>query len=91
MDEWTDGELARLRSLAEAGPSVSDMARELGRSEAAIRERLAIEQARRRATPAKAASGAALEWNGPDEEGDVPPPTGRADDDPAAWVHSDRS
>ena len=29
------------------------------------------------------------DWLGPDEEGDVIPPTGRPDDDSAAWVHVD--
>ena len=27
---------------------------------------------------------------GPDEEGDVPPPEGPAQDDSAAWVHGDQ-
>lgn len=27
------------------------------------------------------------DWMGPDEEGDVIPPTGRPDDDSSAWVH----
>ena len=27
------------------------------------------------------------DWMGPDEEGDVLPPTGRPDDDSGAWVH----
>ncbi|MGF7148897.1 hypothetical protein FHS96_002525 [Sphingomonas zeicaulis] len=27
------------------------------------------------------------DWMGPDEEGDVIPPTGRPDDDKSAWVH----
>lgn len=79
-DHWTSGEIEILMGLATAGRSPAEIAPRLGRTEASVRARLALEDAR----PA-----APLEWNGPDEEGDVPPPTGRADDDPAAWVHSD--
>jgi hypothetical protein len=53
--------------------------RRLGRSEAAVRAQLDREP------PITAPP---LEWNGPDEEGDVLPPAGRIDDDPSAWVHS---
>lgn len=78
-DHWTSGEIEILRSLATAGRSPAEIAPRLGRTEASVRARLALEDGR----PA-----APAEWNGPDEEGDVPPPTGRAEDDPAAWVHS---
>ncbi|KQX19281.1 MULTISPECIES: hypothetical protein [unclassified Sphingomonas] len=80
-DEWTSGEIEILRGLAAAGRSPAEIAPRLGRSEASVRAQLSLEDGRPAAPP---------EWNGPDEEGDVPPPTGRASDDPAAWVHSDR-
>ena len=89
-EEWTSAELARLQSLDAEGVSVSGIAASMGRSAAAIRDQLPIVRARQGAVPIPVKPGAGgLEWNGPDEEGDVPPPTGRSDDDPAAWVHSD--
>lgn len=80
QDQWTSGEIEILRGLAAAGRTPAEIAPRLGRSEQAVREQLD-----RESPP----SVAPLEWNGPDEEGDVLPPTGRAGDDPAAWVHSD--
>lgn len=80
QDRWTSGEIEILRGLAAAGRTPAEIAPRIGRSEQAVRARLDRE------SPLSAAP---LEWNGPDEEGDVQPPTGRADDDPAAWVHSD--
>jgi hypothetical protein len=79
-DQWTSGEIEILRSLAAAGRSPAEIAPRLDRTESSVRAQLAQEDSQ----PAP------LEWNGPDEEGDVPPPTGRDDDDPAAWVHIDR-
>lgn len=79
-DQWTSGEIEILRSLAAAGRSPAEIAPRLGRTEVSVRAQL-DRVAAIRAAP--------LEWNGPDEEGDVLPPTGRADDDPSAWVHSD--
>jgi predicted transcriptional regulator len=79
-DRWTSGEIEILRGLAAAGRSPDEIAPRLGRTETSVRAQLARE---------KAPSATPPEWNGPDEEGDVLPPTGRADDDPAAWVHSE--
>lgn len=81
VDRWTSGEIEILWGLAAAGRSPAEIAPRLGRTEASVRAQLALEKAPTVAKP---------EWNGPDEEGDVLPPSGRADDDPAAWVHSDR-
>jgi hypothetical protein len=80
QDQWTSGEIEILRGLAAAGRTPAEIAPRMGRSEQSVRERLDRE------SPPSAAP---LEWNGPDEEGDVQPPTGRADDDTGAWVHSD--
>jgi len=91
-EEWTAADLQRLQRLDAAGMSIADIAHELGRSDAAISDHLAIVRARAGSIPTPLADKATeLEWNGPDEEGDVPPPTGRQADDSAAWVHSDKN
>nr|WP_047169876.1 hypothetical protein [Sphingomonas sp. Y57] len=81
LDTWTSGEIEILRSLAAAGRSAAEIAPRLGRTESSVVAQLSREMVLPPSAP---------EWNGPDEEGDVVPPIGRADDDPAAWVHSDR-
>lgn len=85
--EWTDADLALLQSLDAAGAPMEQIARRLGRTEEAIVSHLPIVRSREGTLPIPQRSPADNEWHGPDEEGDVPPPTGRADDDPAAWVH----
>ncbi|MGH6782273.1 MAG: hypothetical protein ACREB5_09225, partial [Sphingomonadaceae bacterium] len=67
------------------------MARRLGRSEAAIADHLAIVRARTGAVPfpGERIHGTDQDWRGPDEEGDVPLPDGKRATDPSAWVHID--
>lgn len=86
--EWTDAELAELQRLDGAGHDADRIADLLDRSTDEIRDHLSIVRAREGSVPGP--DPADLEWNGPDEEGDVPPPSGRADDDPGAWVHSEQ-
>lgn len=88
--EWTDADLALLQSLDAAGTPIARIARRLGRDEAAVEDHLVIARARKATIPTPEPAASAPEWNGPDEEGDVPPPSGRRDDDRAAWVHADR-
>jgi len=85
--EWTDVDLALLRRLDSAGHGIGEIARRMDREEASILDHLSVLRAREGEIPGP--DPAALEWNGPDEEGDVAPPTGRAEDDPSAWVHSE--
>ena len=86
--EWTDADLALLQSLDAAGTPLAQIARRLGRSEAAIEDHLTIVRARHGTLPVPEAEPGPPSWHGSDEEGDVRPPEGgRADDDPAAWVH----
>jgi len=83
--EWTEEYRNELRRLDRSGATVRAIADELGRSEGDVANALA---AIRRSDARQNADPSQLEWNGPDEEGDVQPPSGRPDDDPAAWVHS---
>jgi len=85
--EWTNADLALLQSLDAAGTPIQQIARRLGRTEDAIVSHLPIVRSRKGTLPIPQPAAGDPEWHGPDEEGDVPPPTGRADDDPAAWVH----
>ena len=85
--EWTETDLALLQSLDAADEQLAMIARRLGRTEDAIVAKLPVARARQPTLPIPIRDDAGG-WLGPDEEGDVPPPTGRAEDDPAAWVHS---
>lgn len=85
---WTETDLALLQSLDAADTPLAMIARRLGRSEDALVAKLPEARARRQTLPTPGREGT-VNWNGPDEEGDVTPPTARDDDDPAAWVHSD--
>lgn len=89
--EWTDTDLDLLQSMDAAGLPIDQMARRLGRDAAAIEGRLPIVRARRGAVPfpGERVHRERDDWEGPDEEGDVPLPDGRRADDPAAWVHID--
>ncbi|PTD20007.1 hypothetical protein CV103_12605 [Sphingomonas fennica] len=89
--EWTDTDLDLMQSMDAAGMAPDVIARRLGRSEAAIRDHLPIVRARTGAVPYPGESPRrpGQDWQGPDEEGDVPLPDGRRADDPAAWVHID--
>lgn len=89
--EWTDADLALLHSLDAAGVPIAQIARRLGRDAASIEARLPIARAREGSIPVPDARIAAPEWNGPDEEGDVSPPSGRDAADWAAWVHIDKA
>jgi hypothetical protein len=86
--EWTDTDLALLQSLDAADTPLAMIARRLGRSEDALAAKLPEARARPQTLPIphRDAEG---EATGPDEEGEVPPPTGREADDLAAWVHND--
>lgn len=86
--EWTDADLAILQSLDAAGTDLSIIARRLGRSDDATADKLPIARARLNPLPTPAAGPDDKdEWLGPDEEGDVEPPSGLNDADPSAWVH----
>lgn len=91
---WTDTDLDILQSMDAAGLPIDQMARRLGRSEADIGDHLAIVRARTGAVPFPGErvhhadeDRAERSWEGPDEEGDVPLPSGGRADDSAAWVH----
>ncbi|WP_340316532.1 helix-turn-helix transcriptional regulator [Rhizorhabdus argentea] len=88
--EWTEADLELVQRLDVAGASVAEIARRLGRSEHAIRDHLPIVRARL-GTPPTPRGGDNEEqgWFGPDEEGDVPPPSEGQQDKLAAWVHND--
>ena len=88
--EWTDADLALLQSLDAAGVPLDQIARRLGRETAAIEDHLAIARAREATIPAPIAAPGPADWNGPDEEGDVTPPSEGRADDAAAWVHADK-
>jgi hypothetical protein len=86
--EWTDADLDLLQSLDAAGTSSEQIARRLGRSVEAIEAHLRVAREREGILPVPQRDPDEGDWNGPDEEGEVQPPTGRPLDDPAAWVHS---
>lgn len=88
---WTATDLDLLQSMDAAGLPIDQMARRIGRDEAAIRECLPVVRARLRDIPfpGERIHHKDQDWHGPDEEGDVPLPDGRRADDPAAWVHTD--
>ena len=88
--EWTDADLALLQSLDAAGVPIEQIARRLGRDAEAVESRLPIARGRKATIPVPEARIADPEWNGPDEEGDVNPPSGRDAADRAAWVHIDK-
>lgn len=89
--EWTDADLDLLQSMDAAGLPIDQMARRLGRDKAAIEDHLPIVRARTGAVPfpGERVPRSHQDWEGPDEEGEVPLPDGRRADDPAAWVHID--
>ncbi|WP_129586168.1 hypothetical protein [Sphingomonas montana] len=89
--EWTRMDLDLIHSMVEGGGTTEQIARRLGRTEADIDAILPTALARDSAVPVQDAGHGANKWFGADEEGDVPPPTGRPLDDPAAWVHTDDS
>ncbi len=86
--DWTETDLALLQSLDAADTPLAMIARRLGRPEEALVAKLPEARARPQTlpTPWRDEEDEAVS---PDEEGEVPPPTGRDGDDPAAWVHSD--
>lgn len=86
--EWTDTDLALLQSLDAGGTPIDQIARRLGRDEAAVRDHLTIVRARNGPVPFPGEGPRNDEHpaSGSDEEGDVPPPTGRPLNDKAAWV-----
>ena len=90
-DDWTDTDLDLLQSMDAAGLPIDQMARRLGRSEAAICDHLTIVRNRQGAVPfpGERIHRTDQDWEGPDEEGDVPLPKGGRADDTAAWVHID--
>jgi hypothetical protein len=87
--EWTRMDLDLIHSMTQGGATIEQVARRLGRPEADIEAILPTALARDSAVPVQPADHGANNWFGADEEGDVPPPTGRPLDDPAAWVHTD--
>ncbi|ATE64809.1 hypothetical protein [Rhizorhabdus dicambivorans] len=89
--EWTDADLALLQSLDAAGTPIEQIARRLGRDPQAIEAHLPIARARKGVIPVPEPRASAPRWNGPDEEGDVGPPSGRDEADPSAWVHIGKS
>lgn len=89
--EWTEADLDLLQSLDAAGTPIDQIARRLGRTTAAIERHLAVARERKGSLPVPGRDEEGAEWNGPDEEGDVEPPSGRPPDDAAAWVHSARN
>lgn len=90
--EWTDTDLALLQSLDAGGAPIDQIARRLGRDEADVRDHLGIVRARSGPVPYPGEGPQNNEHcvSGSDEEGDVPPPTGRSLHDRAAWVHVKR-
>ncbi|MFD1952051.1 hypothetical protein ACFSGX_14855 [Sphingomonas arantia] len=87
--EWTQMDLDLVHSMLEGGATPEQIARRLGRTEADIAAIRPTALAHDSAVPVQDANHGANAWFGADEEGDVPPPTGRPLDDPAAWVHTD--
>jgi short-subunit dehydrogenase len=85
---WTDTDLDLLHSLNEGGATQEQMARRLGRPVSEIHRVLPTVQSRPDRIPVQTADHGANAWFGADEEGDVPPPTGRPLNDTAAWVHT---
>jgi len=88
--EWTQADLELVQQLDTAGAPVSEIARRLGRREQAIQDHLPIVRARHGTPPIPRGSDDDEQaWFGPDEEGDVPPPSEGQQDQIAAWVHDD--
>lgn len=89
--EWTAADLDLLQSMDAAGLPIDQMARRLGREQSAIEDHLPIVRARKGSVPfpGERVNRSEQDWEGPDEEGDVPLPDGRRADDSAAWVHID--
>ncbi|RVT90435.1 hypothetical protein [Sphingomonas crocodyli] len=84
--EWTPADLDLIQSLDKAGEPVAVISRRVGRAEHLVEA--ALPDVRKR--PQKLPTPARREvddWLGPDEEGEVLPPSGPVDDDHAAWVH----
>jgi hypothetical protein len=76
--DWTGEDLDRLRALEAEGLSLAVIADRLGRTVNDVQDRLTLIHA-----------GSNVPSYGPDEEGDVPVPSGPRSDDPAAWAHVD--
>ncbi|SNT08401.1 hypothetical protein SAMN06295912_13816 [Sphingomonas laterariae] len=89
--DWTKTDLDLLHSMDKAGLPVDQMARRLGRTEDAIAGHLAEVRARTGPVrfPGERIHSTRQDWQGPDEEGDAPLPTGKRADDTATWVHID--
>lgn len=88
--EWTEADLELVQRLDAAGAPVAEIARRLGRSEHAVQDHLPIVRARLGTPPMpRGSDDDAQGWFGPDEEGDVPPPSENQQDKLAAWVHND--
>ena len=81
MDDWTQGEIKRLKMAVSEGGSPERIAAELGRSEQDINDRIALLRG-------SGGDGWQPEPSfGPDEEGDVTLILRGDPDDSDAWVH----